>query len=65
MTPLLLPQIPRIVRRCNKHSYPSKKDAQTAINHRTRGHQRNRPSLLRAYYCPRCSKWHLTHQEEP
>lgn len=49
---------------CAKHRYPSKKDALTAINQRTRGHQRNRPRYLRAFYCPRCHGWHLTHQPD-
>lgn len=49
---------------CSKFPYRSKKDAQTALNARTRGRKRyrhNRPDFLRAYPCPSCGYWHLTH----
>lgn len=52
---------------CGKARYPDKKSAVTAGNARTRGRQyrrRNRPESLRAYPCPRCGGWHLTHQTE-
>lgn len=49
---------------CDKRRYPTKKDATTAINCRTTGHQRHRPRFLRAYPCPLCKGWHLTHEEE-
>ena len=42
----------------------SKKDAFTKINQRTQGRQhirRHRPKSLRAYHCPECNWWHLTH----
>ena len=49
------------VRPCEKKGY-TKREADTAINCRTHGHQRNRPQHLRAYECERCGQWHLTHQ---
>lgn len=51
---------------CHKRQY-SKRDAQTMVNQRTRGRSRyrhNRPDFLRAYHCPNCNGWHLTHQEK-
>lgn len=48
---------------CNKTAY-TKKDARAAINRRMRwrtGNRHNRPDLLRAYQCPQCNWWHLTH----
>jgi hypothetical protein len=49
---------------CDKHRYPSKRDAITAINNRIRGHQRKRPEYLRAYPCPACRGWHLTKKHD-
>lgn len=49
---------------CSKTSYPTKKDALTVKNYRTRGRNRyrhNRPKDLRAYACDDCGQWHLTH----
>ena len=51
---------------CGKKGY-TKKDAQTARNLRTKGRQeirRHRPKFLRAYECPNCGWWHLTHQRK-
>lgn len=50
---------------CGKHRYASKKEARTALNARTTGrrhYRHNRPAQLRAYYCPSCDYWHLTHK---
>lgn len=63
MIDLLPPLAPRS-RLCPKHRYPSKKDALTAINHRTRGHQRRAPEYLRPYACHRCGGWHLSHRPD-
>lgn len=46
---------------CSKSSYPTKKAARTALNKRMRS-RRNRPDHLRAYWCPKCGQWHLTHK---
>lgn len=49
---------------CPKKRY-SKRDAQGVINARTNGRRRGgKPDLLRAYHCPRCNQWHVTHQEK-
>ncbi len=48
---------------CTKHCYGSKKEADTALNHRLTGRQprRNtRPDYLRSYECGKCGFWHLT-----
>lgn len=45
---------------CGKHRYPSKKDALTAKNAALK-RRHNRPKQLRAYPCPQCRGWHLTH----
>lgn len=42
-----------------KHRYPSKKDANSAVN-RAMNRRRHRPEQLRAYPCPYCAGWHLT-----
>lgn len=50
---------------CTKNKYQCKKDAVTAINWRTKGRhkkRKGRPEKLRAYSCPRCGFWHITHQ---
>lgn len=50
---------------CQKHTYPDKKTAMTALNRRTTGRRKQRhgrPKDLRAYYCEECSGWHLTKQ---
>lgn len=50
---------------CEKKPYRCKKDAVTAANYRTRGRigmRHNRPTFLRAYDCPDCGYWHLTHK---
>lgn len=58
-------------RACFKHGYPSKRAAETAANFRKqgkdrhgpdRGQKHNRPDYLRAYHCPDCNLWHLTHK---
>lgn len=51
---------------CQKMRYPDKKAALSAKNHRTRGRRatrHNRPKSLRAYPCPDCHGWHLTHKD--
>ena len=50
----------------DKRAYLSKRDALTAINAAwKRPQRRNRPKTpIRAYYCPACSHWHLTHAPE-
>lgn len=53
---------------CGKLRYPDKKAAQTAINSRTTGRQRQRRhrperDQLRAYPCHVCHGWHITHKE--
>ena len=59
-----VPQLPRRSRpTCHKFRYADKRAALTALNARTTGHQRNRPSFLRAYPCPDCGGWHLTSKE--
>jgi hypothetical protein len=45
----------------SKIRYPDKKAARTAINCALR-RRRKRPETLRAYACPFCEGWHLTHQ---
>lgn len=47
--------------RTGKKRYPSKRDASRAKNARLRSF-RNRPAYLRAYPCPDCQGWHLTHR---
>lgn len=52
---------------CGKRGYETKKDALTVRNLRTRGRGRRgkrhgRPEFLRAYCCPDCGLWHLTHK---
>jgi hypothetical protein len=50
---------------CDKQGY-SKKDAQTVLNHRTKGRltsRHGRPKYLRAYHCEICNAWHLTHHK--
>jgi hypothetical protein len=52
---------------CNKMNYPDKKAAVSAANLRVCGRRRirrNRPEMLRAYFCDRCNGWHLTHKEK-
>lgn len=48
--------------KCNGKICYSKKDAETARNHRTkgRGRRHNRPDFLRVYHCPDCNFFHLT-----
>jgi hypothetical protein len=51
---------------CSKFAYPSKKDAVSQINFRTRGrsqYRHGRPEALRAYHCPHCNGWHITHTD--
>ena len=44
-----------------KVRYASKKLAVTSKN-RAMSRRRHRPKFLRAYPCPDCRGWHLTHQ---
>lgn len=45
---------------CGKVSYPSLKAVRTALNARTKGHQRNRSAQgLHYYMCPNCGQYHL------
>lgn len=49
---------------CGKFPYPTKKDALTQVNIRTKGRAKKRhgrPEYLRAYHCPDCNHWHITH----
>lgn len=49
---------------CEKPAY-GKKQALSIINRRTKGRSRvrhNKPEYLRAYQCPECNQWHLTHK---
>ena len=46
--------------------YSDKRAAVSAKNLRTRGRRKNRhnrPKALRAYACPDCGGWHLTHKD--
>ena len=50
-----------------KYRYRDKKSAVSAINERERGRRNNRhnrrpPGSLRAYHCPDCLGWHITHK---
>ena len=50
---------------CQKTKYPSKKDAVTVKNWRTKGRHKKRRGIrhaLRVYACPLCGFWHITHQ---
>ncbi len=47
---------------CTKTCY-SKREAQGTIKRIMNGRRRNRPKQLRAYLCPQCNAWHLTHKE--
>ncbi len=45
----------------------TKREAETARNHRLRGrkhHRNTRPEYLRTYHCPQCNLWHLTHKHQ-
>jgi ribosomal protein L32 len=50
---------------CAKTTYPTKRDALTALNFRMRRnpYHHKRPAFLRVYSCPACGGWHLTHRE--
>lgn len=49
-----------------KKRYPDKKTAVSAINFAWKRRQRkHRPKTdLRAYHCPDCNSWHLTHKPQ-
>lgn len=54
---------PPEIRPCTKVRYPNKKEALTARNQRLHSRRRhNKPDFLRAYDCPHCGFWHLTHK---
>jgi hypothetical protein len=46
---------------CSHKTAYSKREALSMINAIMRGHRKNRPERLRAYHCPDCNQWHLTH----
>lgn len=49
---------------CEKKAY-SKREANGVINARMKARMRKgKPDALRAYHCPRCNQWHVTHEEK-
>lgn len=50
-------------RECGKVPYPTKEDALVAASARLKSNTANR-TFLRSYLCPKCSQFHLTHQEK-
>jgi hypothetical protein len=49
--------------RCGKHTYRDRRSVISAINVVMR-RRKNRPKMLRPYYCDQCQGWHLTKQEK-
>lgn len=49
---------------CGKYRYTDKRAALTAANYRRHDHRRKRGKTkhLRAYECPDCGGWHLSHK---
>ena len=50
-------------RKCKKISYPDKIAAQEHLSRIKNKEQENQVKPVRAYECPLCGKWHLTHKE--